>query len=249
MSDMISKWFFASFRTPSFVFFYDDQEPRLWGAFKRPPSRRWKIQRPSRAQVKITSNVLIKNKNKSIGYFIWHFFSSQVCTSSLYLARSGHFSTWTVGGGGLGPPGDRPLVVAELRGKTFDASRRDLAIAHIVFSPRSTFDLVRSGQRAILALHAHSGVSPVPVRSMWGAPARYGLAQLLFLTVYCLRCSLLYFSFSFTRVFFLLRIKRIWIQVPMCRGDLKPSPACSLFNSEHDRVSLLYPVAIFGIRR
>ena len=57
--------------------------------------------------------------------------------------------TWTVGGGGLGPPGDRPLVVAELRGKTFDASRRDLAIAHIAFSPRSTFDLVRSGQRAI----------------------------------------------------------------------------------------------------
>ena len=27
-----------------------------------------------------------------------------------------------------------------------DASRRDLAIAHIVFSPRSTCDLVRSGQ-------------------------------------------------------------------------------------------------------
>ena len=47
-----------------------------------PPSRRWKIQRPSRARVKITSNVLIKNKNKSIGYFVWHFFSSQVCTSS-----------------------------------------------------------------------------------------------------------------------------------------------------------------------
>ena len=62
--------------------------------------------------------------------------------------------TRTVGGGGEGvrTPGDRPLVVAELRGKTLDASRRDLATAHIVFSPRSTFDLVRSGQRAIFSL-------------------------------------------------------------------------------------------------
>ena len=64
------------------------------------------------------------------------------------------------------PPGDRPLMVVELLGKPVDASRRDLAIAHIVFSPRSTFDLVRSGQRSnfrvklhFLGLHAHSGVS------------------------------------------------------------------------------------------
>ena len=56
--------------------------------------------------------------------------------------------TRTVGGGGDRTPDDRPLVVAELRGKTFDASRRDLAIAHIVFSPRSTFDPVRSGRRS-----------------------------------------------------------------------------------------------------
>ena len=51
---MISKWFFASFRTLPFVFLYGDQEPRSWGgAFKRPPppSRRWEIQRPSRARV------------------------------------------------------------------------------------------------------------------------------------------------------------------------------------------------------
>ena len=36
--------------------------------------------------------------------------------------------------------------------------------------------------------------------------------------------------------------------VSMCRSDLKPSPACSPFNSEQDRVFLLYPVAIFSIR-
>ena len=49
---MISKSFFAIFRTLPFVFLYGDQEPRSWGAFKRPPpSRRWKIQRPSRARV------------------------------------------------------------------------------------------------------------------------------------------------------------------------------------------------------
>ena len=37
MTEMILKWFFASFRTLPFVFLYDDQEPRSWGAFKRPP--------------------------------------------------------------------------------------------------------------------------------------------------------------------------------------------------------------------
>ena len=54
MTEMISKWFFESFRTLPFVFLYGDQEPRSWGgAFKRPPpSRRWEIQRPSRARVK-----------------------------------------------------------------------------------------------------------------------------------------------------------------------------------------------------
>ena len=100
------------------------------------------------------------------------------------------FITGTGQGGwlvGTTLPGDRSLMVVELRGKkTGDASRLDLAIAHIVFSPRSTFDLVRSGQRSnfheklhFLDLHAHSGVS-------------------------------------------------------MCRSDLKPSPACSPFNSEQD---------------
>ena len=57
MTEMISKWFFASFRTLPFVFLYGDQEPRSWGgAFKRPPpppSRRWKIQRPSSARVNV----------------------------------------------------------------------------------------------------------------------------------------------------------------------------------------------------
>ena len=47
------------------------------------------------------------------------------------------------------PPGDRPLMVVELRGKKpVDAPRRDLTIAHIVFGPRLIFDLVRSGQRS-----------------------------------------------------------------------------------------------------
>ena len=31
MTEMISKWFFASFRTLPFVFLYGDQEPRSWG--------------------------------------------------------------------------------------------------------------------------------------------------------------------------------------------------------------------------
>ena len=55
MTEMISKWFFASFRTLPFVFLYGDQEPRSWGGggvqTPPPPSRRWKIQRPSRARV------------------------------------------------------------------------------------------------------------------------------------------------------------------------------------------------------
>ena len=33
------------------------------------------------------------------------------------------------------------------RKRPVDAPRQDLAIAHIVFGPRSIFDLVRSGQR------------------------------------------------------------------------------------------------------
>ena len=31
MTEMISKWFFASFRTLPFVFLYGDQKPRSWG--------------------------------------------------------------------------------------------------------------------------------------------------------------------------------------------------------------------------
>ena len=50
------KWFRNDFSRAferCLVFLYGDQEPRSWGAFKRPPppSRRWKIQRPSRARV------------------------------------------------------------------------------------------------------------------------------------------------------------------------------------------------------
>ena len=37
MSEMISKWFFASFRTLPFVFPYGDQEPRSWGGVQTPP--------------------------------------------------------------------------------------------------------------------------------------------------------------------------------------------------------------------
>ena len=107
------------------------------------------------------------------------------------------------GGGGVGttPPWrSAPDGRRASRKKPVDAPRRDLAIAHIVFSPRSKFDLLRSGQRSnfrekwhFLSLHAHSGVS-------------------------------------------------------MCRSDLKPSPACSPFNSEQYKVLLLYPAAIFSIR-
>ena len=78
--------------------------------------------------------------------------------------------TRTVRGGGVGttPPPWRsaPDGPRASRKRPVDAPRRDLAIAHIVFGPRSIFDLVRSGQRSnfrekwhFLALHAHSGVS------------------------------------------------------------------------------------------
>ena len=100
------------------------------------------------------------------------------------------------GQGGLVQP---PLAIGPdsrrgSRKRPVDAPRRDLAIAHIGFGPRSIFDLVRSGQRSnfrekwhFLALHAHSGVS-------------------------------------------------------MCRSDLKPSTACSSFNSEQDRVFYCIPL-------
>ena len=37
MTEMISKWFFASFRTLPFVFLYGKQEPRSWGGVQTPP--------------------------------------------------------------------------------------------------------------------------------------------------------------------------------------------------------------------
>ena len=64
----------------------------------------------------------------------------------LTLARFPYFATIASAGELVRPPGDRLLMVDELREKkTVDAPRPDLAIAHIVFSPRSTFDLARSG--------------------------------------------------------------------------------------------------------
>ena len=91
----------------------------------------------------------------------------KVETFPLTLARSGHFSTRTVGGGGGTTPWRSvPDGRKASRKKPVDASRRDLAIAHIVFGPRSTFDLVMSGQRYnfrdkwhFLDLHARSGKS------------------------------------------------------------------------------------------
>ena len=62
--------------------------------------------------------------------------------------------TRTVRGGGGGlvrpPPPWRsaPDGRRASRKRPVDAPRRDLAIAHIVFGPRSIFDLVRSGQRS-----------------------------------------------------------------------------------------------------
>ena len=48
------------------------------------------------------------------------------------------------------PPGVPKLSVVALREKkTIDCSRRVLAIGGIFFNPRSTFDLVMSGQRSI----------------------------------------------------------------------------------------------------
>ena len=61
-----------------------------------------------------------------------------------------HLRQWR-GGGMVRPPWrSAPDGRRASRKKTVDASRWNLAIAHIVFSPRSTFDLVRSGQRSIL---------------------------------------------------------------------------------------------------
>ena len=37
ITEMISKWFFASFRTLPFVFLYGDQEPRSWGGRSNAP--------------------------------------------------------------------------------------------------------------------------------------------------------------------------------------------------------------------
>ena len=62
MTEMISKWFFASFRTLPFVFLYGDQEPRSWGGRSNapPPAGGGKSRGPagrglSRSLVQITA--------------------------------------------------------------------------------------------------------------------------------------------------------------------------------------------------
>ena len=64
--------------------------------------------------------------------------------------------TRNVGGGMVRPPWRSATDGRRAsRKKPVDASRRDLAIAHIVFSPRSTFDLVMSGQRSNFREKSH----------------------------------------------------------------------------------------------
>ena len=156
--------------------------------------------------------VILRNFGKLVSYY-W--FSSASTPFQLSIIKSRrwdvsfnprlfsvfrHLRQWR-GGGWYNPPWrSAPHGRRASRKIPVDASRWDLAIAHIVFSPRSTFDLVRSGQRSNFRenwhfsdLHANSGVS-------------------------------------------------------MCRIDLKPSPACSPFNSEQDSVLLLYPVTTCSIR-
>ena len=69
---------------------------------------------------------------------------------ALTLARFPYFATFASGGEGgwYDPPGDRPLMVVELRGKKQSTRLDEISRFHIFFSPRSTFDLVRSGQRS-----------------------------------------------------------------------------------------------------
>ena len=77
MTEINSKRSFARFRTPCFVFLYNDQKPRLWGAFKRPPppshNRQWKILRPSRARVKEVkrTNVAADNHHLKLRNQYW----------------------------------------------------------------------------------------------------------------------------------------------------------------------------------
>ena len=89
-------------------------------------------------------NKIIHEKHVKMHFYIWW--------PILTLAHFPYFATFASGGGGLvRPPPPWRSAHGGRRGsrkKTVDASRWDLAIAHIVFSPRSTFDLVRSGQRS-----------------------------------------------------------------------------------------------------
>ena len=71
----------------------------------------------------------------------------------LTLARFPCFVTFASGEGvGATPPWRSiPDARRASRKKTVEASRRDLAIAHIICRPRSIFDLVKSGQSQIFA--------------------------------------------------------------------------------------------------
>ena len=71
------------------------------------------------------------------------------------------------GGGGTTPWRSAPDCRRASRKRPLDASRRDLAIAHIVFSPRSTFDLVKSGQMSNVYFKCQMIGSPWEGSSAW----------------------------------------------------------------------------------
>ena len=50
MTEMISKLFFASFRTLPFVFLYGDQEPRSWRGVQTPPPPQQAVENPEAQQ-------------------------------------------------------------------------------------------------------------------------------------------------------------------------------------------------------
>ena len=101
---------------------------------------------------------------------------------SLTLAHVPYFATFASGGGLVDPPGDRPLIVVELREKKRSMRLDGISRMHILFLVLGqhviSLDQVKGQifvKIDIFALHAHSCVN-------------------------------------------------------MRRSDLKPSPACSLFN-------------------
>ena len=89
MTELISKLFFASTRTPPFVFLYDDQEPRSWGGRSNaPPPPQQAVENPEAQQGAGLASMLMSYFALVLTYFMFdvHYYEKINLNRKAYLS-------------------------------------------------------------------------------------------------------------------------------------------------------------------